>query len=60
MIKAGELIQFIKDLRDKLGPREDRENGTKDRERYRGEVKTISGGSILDKDNKTAKKTYAR
>lgn len=52
MIKAGELNNYFKDFRVKFGPREDRE--TEDRERYRRKVQTISGGSILDKDNKTA------
>lgn len=33
MIKAGELTQLIKDLRDKLGPRNDREQGAENRER---------------------------
>lgn len=57
-IKVRELNHFVKDLRDKLGPREDRE--TEDRERYCDEIKTISWGSILDKDSNAAKKKYAR
>lgn len=59
MIKAGELTQFIKDLIDKLGPRNDRENGAEDRERCRGKVKTIFGGSVLDRDSKNTRKRYA-
>lgn len=43
MIKAGELNEFVKDLRDKLCPREDGGNEADDRERYQGKVKTISG-----------------
>lgn len=54
MIMAGDLTKFIKNLRDKLGLKGDREQDTEGGERYRGEVKTISGGSILDWDNKTA------
>lgn len=53
-IKAGELSQFVKDLRDKLGPIEDRENEADEREKYWGEVKKISGG-----DSKTTGKKYA-
>lgn len=34
MIKAGEKTQFIKVLRDKLGPRGDREQGIEEVERY--------------------------
>lgn len=59
IIKAGELNQFVKDLRDKLGPKEDKVNDTDDRERYRGEVKTISGGTLLDRDRKNVQKRYA-
>lgn len=58
MIKTGELNHFLKDLRDKLGPRDDRQ--TENRERYWGEVMAISRGSVLDKDNKTANKKNAR
>lgn len=54
-IKAGELNQFVKDLTDKLGPIEDRENEADERERYQGEVKKISGGN-----NKTTGKKYAQ
>lgn len=54
MIKGGELNHFVKDLRDKLGARDYHKE--ENREKYRGEVKTISGGSVLDKDSKTAKK----
>lgn len=60
MIKAGELNQFVRDSSDKLGLKKDRERESEDRERYRGEVKTISGGSVLDQDNKIARKKYAR
>ncbi|XP_074323291.1 uncharacterized protein LOC141660225 [Apium graveolens] len=65
MIKDSELNQFIRDLRDRLGPKENQEEEVEAdeperRDRIRGEVKTISGGSILDKDSKTAKKKYAR
>ncbi|XP_074360790.1 uncharacterized protein LOC141701043 [Apium graveolens] len=61
MIKDGELNQFVRDLRDRLGPKENQEEEVKAdeperRDRIRGEVKTISRGSILDKDSKTAKK----
>lgn len=58
--KSWELTQFIKDLRDKLDLRGDREQGTEKGERYLGEVKTISGGSILNGDNKTARKKDAQ
>ncbi|XP_074356738.1 uncharacterized protein LOC141696504 [Apium graveolens] len=65
MIKVGELNQFVRYLRDRLGPKENQEEEVEAdeperRDRIRGEVKTISGGSILDKDSKTAKKKYAR
>ncbi|XP_074352605.1 uncharacterized protein LOC141691747 [Apium graveolens] len=65
MIKDGKLNQFVRDLRDRLGPKENQEEETEAeeperRDRIRGEVKTIFGGSILDKDSKTAKKKYAR
>ncbi|XP_074353915.1 uncharacterized protein LOC141692837 [Apium graveolens] len=65
MIKDGELNQFVRDLRDRLGPKENPEEEVEAheperRDGIRGEVKTISGGSILDKDSKTAKKKYAR
>ncbi|XP_074377426.1 uncharacterized protein LOC141718951 [Apium graveolens] len=65
MIKDGELNQFVRDLRDRLVPKENPEEEVEAdeperRDRIRGEVKTISGGSILDKDSKTAKKKYAR
>ncbi|XP_074336678.1 uncharacterized protein LOC141673849 [Apium graveolens] len=65
MIKDGELNQFVRDLRDILGPKENQEEEIEAeeperRDRIRGEVKTISGGSILDKDSKTTKKMYAR
>lgn len=60
MINAGELNHFVKDLGDKIGLKEDSEKETENSERYRGEVKTISGGSMLDRDNKTARKRYTR
>lgn len=60
MIKAGELNQFVKDLRDKLGPKDDRGNESEDGDMYRGKAKTISRGSIFDQDSKTARKRYAR
>lgn len=60
MIKAGQLNQFFKDLRDNLDLREHMENETEDRERYQGEVKTIFGGSLIDRDSKTARKRFAR
>ncbi|XP_074323875.1 uncharacterized protein LOC141660792 [Apium graveolens] len=64
MIKEGELNQFVRDLRDKLGPKYNQEEQEAEepdrRDRIRGEVKTISRGSILDKDSKTSKKKYAR
>ncbi|XP_074326871.1 uncharacterized protein LOC141664816 [Apium graveolens] len=65
MIKDGELNQFVRDLRDRLGPRENQEEEIEAevperRDWIRNEVKTISGGSILDMDSKTAKKKYAR
>lgn len=56
MIKAGELNQFIKDLRDNMGPKKDKENMTDERKRYRGKVKAISGGSMLDWDTRPHKK----
>ncbi|XP_074374051.1 uncharacterized protein LOC141714430 [Apium graveolens] len=64
MIKDGELNQFARDLRDRLGPKENPEEEVEAdeperRDRIRREVKIISGGSILDKDSKTAKKRYA-
>ncbi|KAL8155442.1 hypothetical protein AgCh_000727 [Apium graveolens] len=65
MIKDGKLNQFFRDLRDRLGPKENQEEEVEAkiperRDRIRGEVKTISEGSILDKDSKTAKKKYAQ
>ncbi|XP_074374056.1 uncharacterized protein LOC141714436 [Apium graveolens] len=65
MIKDGKLNKFVRDLRDRLGPKENPEEEVEAdeperRDRIRGEVKTISGGSILDKDSKTANKRYAR
>ncbi|XP_074377371.1 uncharacterized protein LOC141718896 [Apium graveolens] len=65
MIKDGELNQFVRDLRDRLGPKENQEEEVEadepeQRDMIRGEVKTISGGSILDKDSKAAKKKYAQ
>ncbi|XP_074347497.1 uncharacterized protein LOC141686357 [Apium graveolens] len=65
MIKDGELNQFVRDLRDRLGPKENQEEEieggeSERRDIIRGEVKTISGGSILNKDSKTTKKKYAR
>ncbi|KAK1390010.1 hypothetical protein POM88_018188 [Heracleum sosnowskyi] len=60
MIKDGELNQFVKDLRDKLAPREDKRKEPKEGERYRGKLKTISGGSTLGRDSKTSKKRYAK
>ncbi|XP_074377897.1 uncharacterized protein LOC141719418 [Apium graveolens] len=64
MIKEGELNQFVRDLRDKLGPKDNQEEQEAEepdrRDMIRGKVKTISGGSVMDKDNKTAKKKYAR
>lgn len=59
MVKEGELKQYIGDLRDKLGLKEDRKRKPKERECYSGEVKTISGGSMLDWDSKTAKKNIS-
>ncbi|KAK1351824.1 hypothetical protein POM88_053965 [Heracleum sosnowskyi] len=60
MIKDGELNHFVKDLRDKLAPRKDKRKEPEDGERYMGELKTISGGSTLDRDSKTTKKRYVR
>ncbi|KAK1363125.1 hypothetical protein POM88_038686 [Heracleum sosnowskyi] len=60
MINDGELNQFVKDLRDKLAPREDKRKEPEEGERYRGEVKTISGGSTLGRDRKTTKERYAK
>ncbi|XP_074355778.1 uncharacterized protein LOC141695432 [Apium graveolens] len=65
MIKDDELNQSVQDLRDRLGPKENQEEEVKAdeperRDRIRGEVKTISRESILDKDSKTTKKKYAR
>ncbi|XP_074356024.1 uncharacterized protein LOC141695696 [Apium graveolens] len=65
MIKDGELNQFVRDLRDRLGPKENQEEEIEAEEperrvRIRGKVKPISGGNILDKDSKTAKKKYTR
>ncbi|KAK1384010.1 hypothetical protein POM88_021745 [Heracleum sosnowskyi] len=47
MIKEGELNKFVKDLRDKLSPKKDKRKEPEEVERYRGEVKTIFGGSTL-------------
>lgn len=47
MIKGEELNHFVKDLRDKLGPRGDRQE--EKGEGYRDEVKSISGHSVLEK-----------
>ncbi|XP_074378249.1 uncharacterized protein LOC141719776 [Apium graveolens] len=65
MIKDGELNQLVRDLRDRLGPMENQEEEVEAdeperRDRIRGEVNTISGGSILDKNIKTVKKKYVR
>lgn len=74
MVKTGDLNQFVKDLRDRLEPKKnDRKNRNRDVEdevprqrdrdevpRYRGEVKTITGGTILDRCSETARKRYAR
>ncbi|XP_074362478.1 uncharacterized protein LOC141702756 [Apium graveolens] len=65
MNKDGELNQLVRDLRDSLGLKENQEEEVEAdeperRDRIRGKVKTISGGSILDKDSKTAQKKYAR
>ncbi|XP_063949875.1 uncharacterized protein LOC135152721 [Daucus carota subsp. sativus] len=60
MVKAGDLNQYVKDLRDRLGPKEDKGKAPEEGERYRGEVRTIFGGTILDRSSKTAKKKYAR
>lgn len=60
MIREGNLKQFIQDLRDKLSSRKERGKEAEERDKYRGEVKTISGGSTSGKDSKTAKKRYAR
>lgn len=38
----------------------DRSREPEEKVQYRGEVKTISGGSTLDRNSKTAKKKYAR
>lgn len=62
MIKDGELTKFVGDLRDKLDDKE-KKRDTRDAEgseKYRGEVRTISGATILDRDSKTARKKYAR
>lgn len=62
MIKEGELTKFVGDLRVELDDKE-KKRDTRDAEgseKYRGEVRTISGGSILDRDSKTARKKYAR
>ncbi|XP_074352587.1 uncharacterized protein LOC141691731 [Apium graveolens] len=50
MIKDGELNQFVRDLRDRLGPKENQEEEVEveepeRRDRIRGEVKTISGAA---------------
>ncbi|XP_063941458.1 uncharacterized protein LOC135149627 [Daucus carota subsp. sativus] len=60
MVKAGDLNQYVKDLRDRLGPKEDKRKAPEEGERYRGEVRTIFGGTILDRSSKTAKKKYVR
>ncbi|KAK1372396.1 hypothetical protein POM88_028589 [Heracleum sosnowskyi] len=45
MIKGGELSEYVGDLRSRLEPREkNKDKEPDDKERYRGEVKTISGG----------------
>ncbi|KAK1392246.1 hypothetical protein POM88_011302 [Heracleum sosnowskyi] len=59
MIKDGELTQFVGDLRDKLESME-KQKTIEGGEKYRGEVRTISGGTILNRDSKTARKKYAR
>ncbi|XP_074355849.1 uncharacterized protein LOC141695509 [Apium graveolens] len=64
MIKEGELNQFIRDLRDRLGPKDNQEElkaeEPEQRDIVRDKVKTISGGSVLDRDSKMAKKKYTR
>ncbi|XP_074336973.1 uncharacterized protein LOC141674149 [Apium graveolens] len=64
MFKEGKLNHFVRDLRDRLGPKDNQEEAETEeperRDRIRGKVKTISGGSILDNDTKTSKKKYAR
>ena len=60
MVKASDLNQYVKDLRDRLGPKEDKGKAPEEGERYRGEVRTIFGGTVLDRSSKTAKKKYAR
>ncbi|XP_074346963.1 uncharacterized protein LOC141685778 [Apium graveolens] len=64
MIKEGELNQFVRDLRDRLGPKDNQEETEAEeperRDRIRGKVKTISGGNVLDHDRKTAKKNYVK
>ncbi|XP_074346625.1 uncharacterized protein LOC141685422 [Apium graveolens] len=64
MIKEAKLNQFVRDLKDRLGPKNNQEEPEAEelgrRERIRGKVKIISGGSELDRDSKAAKKKYAR
>ncbi|XP_074346268.1 uncharacterized protein LOC141685042 [Apium graveolens] len=64
MIKESELNQFVRDLRDRLGPKLNQEELEAEeperRDMIRGEVKTISEGSVLVKDSKTVKNKYAR
>ncbi|XP_074371219.1 uncharacterized protein LOC141712248 [Apium graveolens] len=64
MIKEGRLNQFVRDLRDIIGPKDNQEEPEAEepegRDMIRGELKTISGDSLLDRDSKTVKKKYAR
>ncbi|XP_074375068.1 uncharacterized protein LOC141716786 [Apium graveolens] len=63
MIKEGKINQFVRDLRDRMGTKDNQEEPEADeperRDMIRGEVKTISGSSVLDKDSRTTKKKYA-
>ncbi|XP_074377191.1 uncharacterized protein LOC141718711 [Apium graveolens] len=60
IIKEGGLNQLIQDLRDKLGLKNNREEEPERRDIVRVKVKVIYGGSVLKRDNKTAKEMYFR
>lgn len=49
----------MNNLKDRLGSKDDKGKALEESERYRGQVRTIFGGSVIDKSSKTARKKYA-